>query len=89
MINDGSMEGRELARRRCLAVGREAAVTGRFPVGSFVFVSVVRALRFQRPPVEPCMRFSRTRLTDVVHRRHSAFPARTERVWGRRRFQTG
>src|SRR3954452_6430779 len=28
------------------------------------------AFRFQPPPVEPCMRFSRTRLTDVVHRRH-------------------
>lgn len=25
-------------------------------------------VRFQRPPVEPCMRFSRTRLTDVLHR---------------------
>ncbi len=24
------------------------------------------------PPIEPCMRFSRTRLTDVLHRRHSA-----------------
>ncbi len=24
--------------------------------------------------IEPCMRFSRTRLTDVVHRRHSAVP---------------
>src|SRR3974390_449925 len=29
-------------------------------------------LRFQSPPVKPCMRFSRTRLTDVLHRRHSA-----------------
>jgi hypothetical protein len=25
-------------------------------------------LRFQLPPIEPCMQFSRTRLTDVVHR---------------------
>jgi Bifunctional DNA primase/polymerase, N-terminal len=25
-------------------------------------------LRFQPPPVKPCMRFSRTRLTDIVHR---------------------
>jgi hypothetical protein len=25
-------------------------------------------VRFQRPPVEPCVRFSRTRLTDVLHR---------------------
>jgi hypothetical protein len=28
-------------------------------------------LRFQPLPVEPCMRFSRTRLTDVFHRRCS------------------
>jgi hypothetical protein len=28
-------------------------------------------LRFQPLPVEPCMRFSRTRLTDVLHRRCS------------------
>ena len=46
----------------------------------------VRAFRFQPPPVEPCMRFSRTRLTDVVHRRHSVSPARPGRVWVRRRF---
>ena len=38
--------------------------------------AAVRAARFQPPPVEPCMRFSRTRLTDAVHRRHSVFPAR-------------
>ena len=37
---------------------------------------------FLPPPVEPCMRFSRTRLTDVVHRRHSASPARPGRVLG-------
>ena len=30
------------------------------------------AFRFQPPPVEPCMRFSRTRLTDVLHLRCSA-----------------
>ena len=30
------------------------------------------AFRFQPPPVEPCVRFSRTRLTDVLHRRCSA-----------------
>src|SRR6266508_6670548 len=41
-------------------------------------------LRFQPPPVEACMRFSRTRLTDLVHRRHSASLASPERVWGRR-----
>src|SRR3984885_11665736 len=26
------------------------------------------------PPIDPCMRFSRTRLADVLHRRHSACP---------------
>ena len=62
------MEGRGLARWRCLAVGHEATVTGRFPGGSLFFVSLVSALRFQPPPVNPCMRFSRTRLTDIVHR---------------------
>ena len=38
--------------------------------------------------LEPCMRFSRTRLTDVVHRRHSASSARPGRVWVRRRFRS-
>ena len=31
-----------------------------------------QGLRFQPLPVEPCMRFSRTRLSDVLHRRRSA-----------------
>ena len=31
----------------------------------------VVAFRFQPPPVDPGMRFSRTRLTDVLHRRCS------------------
>ena len=44
--------------------------------GLFFFVSVAKVLRFQPPPVEPCVRFSRTRLTDVVHRQHSTFAAR-------------
>jgi hypothetical protein len=30
----------------------------------------------QRLDIQPGMRFSRTRLTDAVHRRHSAFPAK-------------
>jgi hypothetical protein len=38
---------------------------------------------------EPCMRFSRTRLTDAVHRRHSVFPARAFRPWVPRRFHRG
>jgi hypothetical protein len=29
---------------------------------------------FLPPPIDPCVRFSRTRLADVLHRRHSAFP---------------
>ncbi len=33
-------------------------------------------VRFQPPPVKPCMRFSRTRLTDVLHRRRSALQSR-------------
>lgn len=44
---------------------------------------------FQPPPVEPCMRFSRTRLTDVVHRRHSVSPARAFLPWVRRRSRKG
>ncbi len=83
------MEGRELARWRFSAVGRGASVTGAVSRGSFFAVSVAGVLRFQLPPVEPCVRFSRTRLTDVVHRRHSAFPASPERAWGRRRFRAG
>jgi transposase len=35
--------------------------------------------------LDPGMRFSRTRLTDAVHRRHSASPASPERAWGRQR----
>src|SRR4051794_5164041 len=54
--SSGAVEGRELARWRCLAVGHEAMRAGRFPVGSFFFVSVVRSLRFQLPPVKPCVR---------------------------------
>jgi hypothetical protein len=41
---------------------------------------LVGLLRFQRPPVEPCMRFSRTRLTDALHRRCSATRARQARL---------
>jgi energy-coupling factor transporter ATP-binding protein EcfA2 len=31
----------------------------------------------QRPPVKPCMQFSRTRLSDIVHRCACAAPLRT------------
>ena len=47
-----------------------------FPAGSFRFNRGRYRFRFQPPPVKPCMRFSRTRLTDVLHRRHSTFQAR-------------
>ena len=38
------------------------------------------AFRFQSPPVEPCVRFSRTRLTDALHRRCSVSPLQAR--WG-------
>src|SRR6476646_8608906 len=41
------------------------------------------AFRFQSPPVEPCVRFSRTRLTDALHRRCSISPARPGGAWVR------
>jgi hypothetical protein len=31
-------------------------------------------LWFPLAPIDPCVRFSRTRLADVLHRRHSATP---------------
>jgi len=45
-------------------------------------------IRFQPPPVKPCMRFSRTRLTDVLHRLAFSL-ARPGRVWAARRFHPG
>ena len=70
--------------------GRPRSLGARgFPSGCPTSVAVVKSLRFQLPPVEPCMRFSRTRLTDVVHRRHSVSPARPGRAWVRRRFRQG
>src|SRR6266702_1908838 len=72
-----------------LAVGPGAFMFRRFPgrlrhpsaPGQVCSVSSPRRL-------EPCVRFSRTRLTDAVHRRHSAFPARACPPWVRRRFHT-
>ncbi len=57
------------------AVGLGAPAWG-FPTGSFRVDHGRYRFRFQPPPVKPCMRFSRTRLTDVLHRRRSAFQAR-------------
>ncbi len=68
---------------------RSAGPTGfpLVPVSSSVVLA--RSLfRFQLPPVKPCMRFSRTRLTDAVHRRHSASPARACWPWVPRRFRS-
>ena len=63
-------------------------MTAGFPLVSFISVALARSLfRFQLPPVKPCMRFSRTRLTDAVDRRHSAPPARPERAWVQQRFR--
>jgi hypothetical protein len=73
-----------------MAVGPAAFKFARFPVGmSHCRDRGLALLRFQFPPVKPCMRFSRTRLTDVVHRRHSACPARACRPWVVRRFRRG
>ena len=57
------------------AVGLGAPAWG-FPTGSFRVDHGRYRFRFQPPPVKPCMRFSRTRLTDVLHRRRSGFQAR-------------
>ena len=40
-------------------------------VGSGADACDAGAFPFQPPPIEPCMRFSRTRLTDALHRRCS------------------
>jgi hypothetical protein len=73
--NAGWRSGRVLARWRRRSVGPAAMVPG-FPHWGLSPSPWVVPLRFQRPPIEPCVRFSRTRLTDVLHRRHSASPAR-------------
>jgi len=73
-----------------LCGGRSRSLGARsFPSGCPTSVTLAMPLRFQLPPVEPCMRFSRTRLTDVVHRRHSVSPARPERAGERRRVRQG
>ena len=70
--SDRGWLGRELARWRLLAGRRRGLCSAGFPVGCATPVAMTSVLRFQLPPVEPCMRFSRTRLTDVLHRRCSA-----------------
>ena len=46
-------------------------------------------LRFQPPPVEPDMRFSLIRLTDVLHRRHSVTASTAETVAVEQRLHEG
>jgi hypothetical protein len=75
-------EGKEICAGRLVGsrAGAVAVPDGRvwglssagFPVGCAAPVTVARSLRFQPPPVDPGMRFSRTRLTDALHRRCSA-----------------
>ena len=72
------VDGRRLAYGR--PVSRQASSFTRRGRGASV--SSARHL-------EPCMRFSRTRLTDVFHRRHSASPARAGGAWGRQRSHQG
>jgi hypothetical protein len=61
-----------LTRRR--SGRREAPGSVRLVLARLVPVS-------SRRRVDPCMRFSRTRLTDVLHRRHSTLPASPGRGW--------
>jgi hypothetical protein len=60
--------GRELAR--WLAVGDTGLKSLGFPRAAMFGCRSV--LLFQLPPIEPGMRFSRTRLTDALHLRCSA-----------------
>jgi len=57
--------GRQLARLR-FRVGERVPAIPRWRVGR-----QNPTLRFQPPPVDPGMRFFRTRLTDALHRRCS------------------
>ena len=71
-VTVGSRSGRELARWR--AVGDTGLTFLGFPRAAIF--GCRSTLLFQLPPIEPCMRFSRTRLTDALHRRCSATRAR-------------
>ena len=68
---DGGWLGRELARWQWLTGRPRGLCSAGFPSGCATSVAMVSVLRLQLPPVDPCMRFSRTRLTDVLHRRCS------------------
>jgi hypothetical protein len=60
-----------VTRQALSRIQKPSRITSRVGSGAGAVRQCLHA-RFQPPPVEPCMRFSRTRLTDVVHRRHSA-----------------
>lgn len=68
-----------VARSGCRTRGLRSAG---FPAGCATAVSMTSQCSVSSPRhLEPCVRFSRTRLTDAVHRRHSALPASTDSVW--------
>jgi hypothetical protein len=73
---------RAIPVRRQLLVG---GVGGRRPRRAAVRARL--ALVSSRRRIDPCERFSRTRLTDVLHRRHSATRSRPGWVWERQRFR--
>ena len=68
----------------CPASGPAATFPRVSPAGRFTAVTMTGCSVSSSRRLEPCMRFSRTRLTDAVHRRHSACPARACPPWARR-----
>jgi hypothetical protein len=69
---------RHQARARRAHYQRRERQVGGSGAGAVPLVVV----RFQPPPIKPCVRFSRTRLTDVLHRRRSAFPRQSRNGLG-------
>jgi hypothetical protein len=65
MVFRGGWSGRELARQR----GQDAGAANSPGWGHSPFA--LNLPRFQLPPIEPGVRFSRTRLPDALHRRCS------------------
>ena len=53
-------------------VGSRSHFSPGFPCGLLHCVTVAGCSVSSPRRIEPCVRFSRTRLTDAVHRRHSA-----------------
>jgi putative transposase len=73
------LRGSLVGELRCRVGGRRRGRAVNYPTGP---VS-------SRRLIEPCMRFSLTRLTDALHRRHSADPATTVAAVGQRRSRRG